>query len=340
MNFAKHRVKRSFLGQGSFIARQILVVGLLAVASISVGATSSYADGRGINSAPPKSNLLSLYREWAAKKELQAAKELKNKQVRIRPAGAKARKATKKVRYTAKKPASDEITDEEILAQNAAETNDPFEPINRLVFGFNDILDQVILTPVSKTYRFIVPSPVRTGVSNAIANAKAPVTFANDLLQGKPERAKTTFMRFLINTTVGLGGIVDAAEAGGFEKHTEDFGQTLAVWGVDSGPYLVVPVFGPSSPRHIVGRVVDTAATPTTWALADLSLLERSTPTIAELVTGREALLDDVQSLRESSPDFYASVRDIYRQSRKNAIFDGELGVDPIPDLPADLPLE
>ncbi len=299
-----------------------------------------------------KATLLSLYRQWVADKQRVADKQsvAENKtgnkttgraqKINIEPAGIKTKKSLKRVNLAARKPVSDEITDAEIFAQSQAEANDPFEPLNRLIFGFNEILDLIILTPVAKTYRFVVPSPVRTGVSNAIANAKAPVTFANDLLQGKPRRAQTTLMRFLINTTVGLGGFVDAAEAGGFEKHSEDFGQTLAVWGVGSGPYLVVPVFGPSSPRRIIGRVVDTAATPTTWALADFSLLERSTPTIAELVSGRETLLDDVEILRTSSPDFYASVRDIYRQSRKNAIFDGELGVDPIPDLPADLPLE
>ncbi len=327
---AKKNAKRSFSKNRLSVVRPTVVIVTIAIATLGFTASPSLADGRGIAATSKKTTLVSLYREWAAKKEHAAAK----KQVKIQPAGAKVRKATKKVANAARNPAADEITDAEILAQSAAEANDPFEPVNRLIFDFNEVLDLVILTPVSKTYRFIVPTPVRTGVSNAIENAKAPVTFANDLLQGKPERAKTTFMRFLINTTVGLGGIVDAAEAGGFEKHTEDFGQTLAVWGLDTGPYLVVPVFGPSTPRHLVGRVADTAATPTTWILADLSLLERSTPTMAELVSGREALLDDVQILRESSPDFYASVRDIYRQGRKNAIFDGELEVDVIPDLP------
>ncbi len=329
-SLAKTFAKHSFSKSGPSVVRPTFVAVTIAVATLGFTAAPSLADGHRIDVPSKKTTLVSLYREWAAKKDLAAAA----KQIKIQPVGTKLRKAAKKVTNAAKKPAADEITDAEILAQSTAEANDPLEPINRLIFGFNEVLDLVILTPVSKTYRFIVPTPLRTGVSNAIANAKAPVTFANDLLQGKPQRAKTTFMRFLINTTVGFGGLVDAAEAGGFEKHTEDFGQTLAVWGLDSGPYMVLPVFGPSTPRHLVGRVADTAATPTTWILADLSLLERSTPTMAELISGREALLDDVQILRESSPDFYASVRDIYRQSRKNAIFDGELEVDVIPDLP------
>lgn len=313
---------------------RITVRALLISCAITGLSTAAIAETHSVGEYKNKVSLLSLYNDWSVKDTTKDNGQISAKTIKIEPASAKSGKSLPKIESAAKKPAASDITDEEILAQNESEANDPFEPVNRLIFGLNEVLDQAILSPVARTYRFIVPSPVRTGVSNAVANAKAPVTFANDLLQGKPDRAKTTFMRFLINSTVGLGGFVDAAEAGGLEKHTEDFGQTLAVWGVGAGPYLVVPVFGPSSPRHIVGRAVDTAATPTTWILADLSLLERSTPTIAELVSGREALLDDVTALRESSPDFYASVRDIYRQSRKNAIFDGDLEVDPIPDLP------
>lgn len=255
--------------------------------------------------------------------------------LKISPAAAKL-KSTKKAAKNAQKNSSDDVTDAEILDQQDASENDPLEPLNRLIFGFNEVLDTVIFTPVSYTYRAIVPAPVRTGVSNAVANAKAPVTFANDLLQGKPKRARTTLVRFLVNSTVGLGGFVDAAAAGGEEKHTEDFAQTLAVWGVGSGPYLVAPVFGPTSPRHLFGRAVDTAATPTTWILWQHSLLERSSPTMAELVSTHEALLDDVKNLRKTSPDFYASVRDLYRQSRKNAISDGNIDDEPLPDIPVE----
>lgn len=300
----------------------------LSAASLMAASPCAFADTRGDLHLKNKGSLVSVYRKWSA------SRNQAQKAVKIQPTAAHPEHARTAAAKTAKNAASSDITDAEILAQSRAEANDPLEPLNRLVFGFNEILDQVIFTPVSLTYRTIVPGPVRTGVSNAVANAKAPVTFANDLLQGEPERAKVTFMRFLINSTAGMGGFVDAAQAGGFEKHTEDFGQTLAVWGVESGPYLVAPVFGPTTPRHLVGRAVDTAATPTTWILADLSLLERTTPTMAELVTGHESILDDITNLRKTSPDFYASVRDIYRQSRKDAILNGELGVDPIPDLP------
>lgn len=255
--------------------------------------------------------------------------------LKINPAAATL-KGTRKTARKAKKATTGDVSDAEILDQQDSAANDPLEPLNRVIFGFNEVLDAVIFTPVSYTYRAIVPGPVRTGVSNAVANAKAPVTFANDLLQGKPKRARTTLVRFLVNSTVGLGGIVDAAAAGGEEKHTEDFGQTLAVWGVGSGPYLVAPVFGPTSPRHLFGRAVDTAATPTTWILWQHSLLERTSPTMADLVSTHEAILDDVKNLRKSSPDFYASVRDLYRQSRKNAISDGNIDDEPLPDIPVE----
>ena len=279
----------------------------------------------------PKGSLYSTFQSWKHKNYGPTHKKTIIKQASAKPA-VKIKKAAKNNRAALKA----DITDTEILAQNEASDNDPFEPMNRLVFGFNEILDFIVFTPVSKTYRTIVPTPVREGVTNVIANAKAPVTFANDILQGEPERAKTTFVRFLINSTAGFGGFVDAAEAGGLPKHTEDFGQTLAVWGIGSGPYVVLPVLGPSSPRHIVGRVADTAMTPSTWLMADLSWFERSTPTIADLVTGHEAIADDIKTLRETSPDFYASVRNIYRQSRKSAIANGDVNIDgePLPEIP------
>jgi len=319
VKFARQRAADGFFKKAASTA-------LLAGGIIGLAATSGLAETRSDYKYTKNSQtLISFYEKWSSGSD---------RDVVIHPTSSKVSKATRTVSRGAKKPASDNITDAEILAQNEAAANDPLEPLNRLIFGFNEVLDMVVLTPVSHTYRAIVPDPIRAGISGVIANIKAPITFANDLLQGNPERAKTTVMRFLINSTAGLGGFVDAAEAAGFEKHTEDFGQTLAVWGIGTGPYLVAPLFGPTTPRHIIGRVADTAAAPTTWILADLSLLERSSPTIADVVTGHEAILDDVKALRESSPDFYASVRDIYRQSRSSAVLNGDLEVDPIPDLP------
>ena len=321
-------MKMAFDGHGNVVHSKMkpLATAIFACGIIGLTSTSGFADIRGVDQyGKSDQTLMSLYQRWTAASQ---------DNITITPTSSKVSKAAKTVSHSAKKPKSESITDEEIIAANEASANDPFEPLNRLIFGFNEVLDMVVLSPISYTYRAIVPDPVRTGISGVIANIKSPITFANDLLQGNPERAKTTLMRFLINSTAGMGGFVDAAAAGGFEKHTEDFGQTLAVWGIGSGPYLVAPVFGPMTPRHLVGRVVDTATAPTTWILADLSLLERSSPTIADLVTGHEAILDDVKILRETSPDLYASVRDIYRQSRKSAVFNGDIEVDPIPDLP------
>lgn len=324
-------------------ANRAIALTLVLTGSFSVVLPHSAYAADNDNKFPHKSSFYAAYKAWSAAETIE---------VTIEPVSAQPAETAKvtSIRLTnsasnpastpASTQASSDITDAEIFAQQDTAANDPLEPLNRAVFGFNEILDLIVFTPVSYGYRTIVPTPIRSGVANAIANAKLPVTFANNLLQGKTKKAGETFMRFLINTTVGLGGIVDAAQAGGFEKQTEDFGQTLAVWGVGSGPYLVAPVFGPTSPRHLVGRLVDTAVTPTTWALYDFSLLERSSPTIAELVSGHESIVDDLTMLRKTSPDFYASVRNIYRQSRKTAINDGEATIEDVPDLPDDLPID
>lgn len=308
-------------------ARGRVSVGIVAAATLTASASPVLAERTEFT--VPSRSVIAVAQKWLA---------IPQNTVKITPASAKSRTTHKRSVKAAKPPVkkADDVTDAEILDQEKAATNDPLEPLNRLIFGFNEVLDTVIFSPVSYTYRTIIPGPVRTGVSNVIANTKAPVTFANDLLQGKPLRARTTLVRFLVNSTVGLGGFVDAAAAGGEEKHTEDFGQTLAVWGIGSGPYLVAPVFGPTSPRHLVGRAVDTAATPTTWILWQHNLLERSSPTMADLVTTHEDLLDDMKNLRKTSPDFYASVRDLYRQSRKSAISDGNIDDEPLPEIPVE----
>ncbi len=320
------KLRDNSFSKKSLISAVVITMTTLAT-TLALTPSNAHARVDEFRYAPSKSSLYSTFQLWRHK----SANKLQ-----VTPTSATPAPKTSKSIKSTQKNLSGDITDAEILAQNEAAANDPLEPLNRLVFSFNEVLDFIVFTPVSKTYRTVVPTPVRHGVSNVISNAKAPVTFANDLLQGEPERAKTTFIRFLINSTAGFGGFVDAAEAGGLPKHTEDFGQTLAVWGIGSGPYVVLPVLGPSSPRHIVGRVADTAATPTTWLMSDLSMFERSTPTIAELVTGHEGLLDDITKLRETSPDFYASVRDIYRQSRKSSIANGDISVDdePLPEIP------
>ena len=208
-----------------------------------------------------------------------------------------------------------------------ADVNDPFEPVNRVIFGFNEVVDLLILRPVSHAYRAVVPQPLRTGVSNALHNFATPIIFANDILQGKPERAKTTAIRFLVNSTAGFGGLVDAAAAAGLPSHSEDFGQTLAVWGARPGAYIVLPVLGPSTVRDTVGMVADTALHPATWLMWDLAFIERSSPVLAYTVSTHEAYLDEAQALRSTSPDSYATVRDIYAQRRAADISNGDFAV-------------
>jgi len=168
--------------------------------------------------------------------------------------------------------------------QGSDEIYDPFESLNRNVYGFNESVDKAIVGPAARAYNNNVPKPARNGLSNFLSNANAPVVFANDILQAKPGRAAETLSRFIINTTVGLGGLFDVAGKSDLEGHTEDFGQTLGVWGVPMGPYVMTPLLGPSNLRDTVGGVVDMAFDPLTWVefgLSDLDLYISGGRTVA-----------------------------------------------------------
>ena len=231
---------------------------------------------------------------------------------RVEPAGAKIEA------QSAALDGSDDVPEE--LTPAVA---DPLEPVNRGVFAFNEALDFAVFRPVSHVYRATVHKSLRVGISNALHNFSTPVILFNDLLQGRPDRAGKTFMRFLINTTAGFGGLADAAAAGGLERHSEDFGQTLGVWGFGPGIYLVLPVLGPSTTRDGVGRVVDIATHPATYLMWNLAPQERLSPTMAYAVSGHEELMDELDAMRKSSPDFYASLRDLYIQKRQSEIANG-----------------
>src|SRR5262245_13984825 len=142
---------------------------------------------------------------------------------------------------------------------------DPWEPMNRRLFATHEALDQRLLAPTARGYRRVTPSPVRTGVSNFLRNLRGPQIFANDVLQGEFRRAGVTAARFGVNTALGFFGLFDPATGMGLERHTEDFGQTLAVWGAPEGPYIFVPVFGPTNVRDGVGAVVNLAFDPFNW---------------------------------------------------------------------------
>jgi len=211
-----------------------------------------------------------------------------------------------------------------LLAGGAAAqepTHDPVEPVNRAIFEFNRVLDGLFLEPAARLYRIIFPSIVRDGVRNVLTNLRTPVVLANDLLQGKPARAEVTFGRFMINTIVGVGGVIDVASwAGMDDPHDEDFGQTLAVWGVGERPYLMLPLFGPSNPRDAAGLVVDILFDPFTLLAPTEGRIAR---TGTSGVDFREQNIETIEELERTSLDFYAATRTFYRQSRASAIRDG-----------------
>ena len=220
------------------------------------------------------------------------------------------------------------------LRVDPSDRADPLERFNRVMFTVNDTLDVAILKPAATAYRFLVPSVLRQGVANILANAASPVTLINDLLQGEGDRAQTTLVRFAMNSTVGVGGFLDVAAQNGFAQHSEDFDQTMAVYGIKSGPYIVLPLFGPSTLRHAVGRVADAVTTPTTWLLMDAAVVESMSPTMAQTMVSRESALDQIDSLRQTSPDYYAAVRDLYFQYREAEIRNGRIDVEELSDIP------
>ncbi|MDP7143393.1 MAG: VacJ family lipoprotein [Alphaproteobacteria bacterium] len=203
------------------------------------------------------------------------------------------------------------------------EVYDPFERVNRATFAFNDTLDKAIAEPVAKGYRAVVPEPGRKGVRNFLRNLKSPVNFANQLLQGDIEGAAGDLTRAMVNTVFGVGGLIDIADAAGIPYEEEDFGQTLGVWGVDSGPYLVLPFMGPSSVRDASASLLDTYADPLRLYLYNVDEEQwHYARTAAGAVAKREELLDVLNDLRMNSYDYYAAIRSSYTQRRNALIHD------------------
>lgn len=214
--------------------------------------------------------------------------------------------------------------DPEALAAFEA-TNDPLEPMNRYFFEVNYALDEIVLKPVAGWYYVALPNPVQDSVRNFLRNLSSPVILANDVFQGETDRAGTTLIRFLVNSTFGIVGLFDVASEMGFQYHDEDFGQTLAVHGVDEGPYLVLPIIGPSNPRDAAGRIVDVFLDPLTY-IAGTDGLE-DLPYVRSGVTAvdtRARNLKTLDEIREGSLDYYATIRSLYRQKRNDAIRNGE----------------
>jgi len=202
--------------------------------------------------------------------------------------------------------------------------NDPLEGFNRHVFAFNDAVDTVAIRPAAVLYRDTVPEPLKNIVSNFLDHLTLPLTIVHDLLQGKPDRAGIAAKRLFLNTTVGMAGLFDIATPAGFVYHQEDMGQTLGVYGVGPGPYLVLPFLGPSSVRDAAGNLVDRFIDPvsiaTYAASSDMAL--RMGRTAASGLVEREKLIGTLDALRESL-DYYATLRSSYRQRRESVIRDG-----------------
>ena len=205
------------------------------------------------------------------------------------------------------------------------EVSDPIEPWNRAVFNFNLFLDDIIGRPLAEAYRAILPAPARDSVRNFLRNLKAPVILANDLLQGEGKRAHITTMRFLINSTLGIAGLFDVAFDMGYSYHNEDFGQTLAVFGFEEGPYLVFPILGPSTVRAASGKAVDTFINPLTYAASanDYEIYLYGLRGI-EGVDFRSRNIETLDQLKRDALDYYSLIRSIYRQHRQNEIRNGK----------------
>ena len=198
---------------------------------------------------------------------------------------------------------------------------DPLEGFNRAMFGFNEFFDALLLRPAAEFYAKVLPPPLQRGIRNFLRNLRSPIILANDLLQGEGERAGITVSRFFINTTIGIGGLSDQAGRMGYFYHNEDFGQTFAVWGSGSGPYLVLPILGPSNPRDLVGTVVEYLVDPVNiWA----DNQDHDWIPLTRTVSTGVAALEILDEAKKSSLDYYATIRSLYNQRRADEIRNGE----------------
>lgn len=202
------------------------------------------------------------------------------------------------------------------------EANDPLEPFNRAMFGLNNTIDAIAIKPTANAYRHVVPNFMQDMVTNFLTNLKQPVVALNSLLQGDPDAMGDSLGRFVFNTIAGAGGFFDPATSASMPKHEEDFGQTLAVWGVSEGAYLVLPILGPTTVRDGAGRVVDHVVDPVNYFIRQSS--DRDSLVLvragAEALDFRQRNLEELDRLEETSIDFYATIRSIYRQQRRQLI--------------------
>ncbi len=205
--------------------------------------------------------------------------------------------------------------------QQADGVDDPLQGYNRMMYSFNNTVDTVIIKPVAKGYDAIVPDPISKGVSNFFSNLNEITVILNDLLQLKFGQAFHDTGRFLLNSTVGIAGVFDIASFSGMEKHNEDFGQTLGFWGIQPGPYVVLPFFGPRNFRDSFGLVGDIFTDPVVY-INDSGT--RNAVAATRIIDTRANMLGVKKVLDEAAMDEYSYVRDAYMQRRKNLVYDGE----------------
>tara|TARA_A100000164_G_C21855379_1_gene747248 strand:+ start:521 stop:1258 length:738 start_codon:yes stop_codon:yes gene_type:complete len=198
--------------------------------------------------------------------------------------------------------------------------NDPLEPMNRAIFEFNEVVDDNVLEPIAKTYKYVTPDPVETGISNFFSNLGEVSTIANDVFQLKFKQAGYDFVRFSINTTIGVFGIFDVATSVGLNKNKEDFGQTLGYWGIPQGPYLVLPFFGSSTLRDAPGLYADMQVSP----VQQLDNEEALALNALNAISTRARLLRATKILDTAAKDKYIFMRESYLQKRESMVNDGD----------------
>lgn len=194
---------------------------------------------------------------------------------------------------------------------------DPFEGFNRAMFNFNDGVDRVALKPAAIAYRNVLPTVVQTGIGNFFGNLADVWTSINNLLQGNIESGLNDMMRVVVNTTLGLGGLLDIGSEAGLQKHKEDFGQTLGVWGVKSGPYVVLPLLGSSTLRDALATPIDFAGDPVSYAETSRA---RIAANVVRVIDARASVLDASSLVEDAAIDRYEFIRDAYLQRRESKI--------------------
>ena len=210
-------------------------------------------------------------------------------------------------------------------------TNDPLEPMNRVIFKWNDIFYSAFVRPIAKVYVWAVPEFGRNRIHDFLQNLNEPVIWANDMLQGDWHAADVTTGRFLANTTWGIGGLFDIAGKTGLEKQSGDFGQTLYHYGVPDGPYLVLPILGPSTPRDAVGMGVDSVADPFDWLAQHFGHSGASWYRFgAEGIDAYARHMDEIDELKKTSIDYYAALRSLWRQHRAAELRHGQPAPSPV----------